>query len=158
MNLGSAKAGSLIPTLNGFLSTSIDRNTAAVFANVGRNGVLLEISASKGQQAIDMKSLSVAPTDEKEVLFARGMTLKVVAFNSRKGFMKAELEPMPKPKNLNVADAPSKVTNEVVDGQAEPYNRFVMQEWEYHGMDHSEAEGEPFDLSGWYEEEDGDDA
>lgn len=62
-----------------YLSTSRRLEEAREFA--GDNGLLMAITARKGQRGVDVSEVSTMGTAEREILFARGSKLKVVSWD-----------------------------------------------------------------------------
>jgi ABC-type Fe2+-enterobactin transport system substrate-binding protein len=63
---------------DGFQSTSLNRNVAENFASQGRGSLVLEITARKGTNAINMEPFKTnGNSGEQEILFGHGKQIKV---------------------------------------------------------------------------------
>jgi hypothetical protein len=74
-----------------YMSASRDLAEGKKFA--GQEGVLLAISAGKGQRAFDVSDVSSVGTAEREILFARGSRLKVVRWDNETRTLYLERQP-----------------------------------------------------------------
>lgn len=86
---GKLEKGSVISD-GGFLSTTSNQAVAKSFAEVSRENIIMEISVKKGAKVADIASISDNP-GEKELLFHRRSSLKVVSFNKKTRVLKMEL-------------------------------------------------------------------
>lgn len=78
-------------TDRGFLSTSLDRSRAETFVREGTAGAIFRIAAAEGLPGGFVGDLAMLQT-EQEVLFARGLTLRITGSRREKGRLIIEAE------------------------------------------------------------------
>lgn len=67
----------------GFMSTSFEPDVAYGFQGIDPTAILLKVIARAGANAMDVTHLSDAGTGEYEVLFARGVRLRVISWDRK---------------------------------------------------------------------------